>query len=98
MPAWLVKKIPLRPILGWYLKYKGKVTFSFYDKRNSPHDSRETLLPFKRLTKKQNGFLILFSGKLLPSFSRKAEIASPRIPTNQNLKYLCKQKIKSAKT
>jgi hypothetical protein len=36
MPAWLVKKIPLRPILGWYLKYKGKVTFAFYDKENLP--------------------------------------------------------------
>jgi hypothetical protein len=28
--------IPLRPILGWYLKYKGKVTFAFYDKENLP--------------------------------------------------------------
>jgi hypothetical protein len=36
MPAWLVKKIPLCRFFGWYLKYKGKVTFAFYDKENLP--------------------------------------------------------------
>ena len=90
--------IPLRPILGWYLKYKGKVTFSFYGKRNSPHDSREAPLSVQAFAHVQNGCFIPFSGKLLPRrcfrrklaqislasllFSSKSGNRVPRIPAS----------------
>jgi hypothetical protein len=84
MPAWLVKKIPLRPILGWYLKYKGKVTFSFYDKENLPCEavklcSRSSICPCTKW-----GLYPFLGEVLLVTFLSRKVTRIPRIPADQS--------------